>query len=213
MSHGHLEVTEAGAELAAPQGPLHVNPFFDGLNRAMQALNRWLMIPCMLALVAAACILSYSVAARYFFKIPTEWQDETAVFLLVGATFFSSAYVQQFRGHVGIEAVPGLLSPRVNHFRMIVVDAISFLFCAFFAWKSWALCLEALHEGQTSNSTWGPKLWIPYSLMSLGMTLLALQLLIELTSRLADPSRGRAPDPAANIGRDVKQSGAGEVET
>ena len=215
MSHGHLDVTEAGPELAAPQGPLHANPFFDGLNRAMQALNRWLMIPCMIALVAAALILSYSVAARYFLKIPTEWQDEMAVFLLVGATFFSAAYVQQFRGHVGIEAVPGLLSPRVNHFRMIVVDLISFLFCAFFAWKSWALCLEAFHEGQTSNSTWGPKLWIPYSLMSIGMTLLTLQLLVELTSRLADPDRGRTPgrDPAANIGREVRREGAGEVET
>ncbi len=186
MSHAPLDVTEAGTELAAPEGPPHGHPLFAALNRVMQAINRWLMVPCMLALVGAACILTYSVIARYFLKIPTDWQDEMAVFLLVGATFFSSAYVQQFRGHVGIEAIPGLLSARVNHVRMIVVDLISFLFCAFFAWKSWTLCLEAFREGQTTTSTWGPKLWIPYALMAGGMTLLSLQLLLECTSRIAD---------------------------
>lgn len=186
MSHGHIDVTEAGTELTAPEGPPHGHPLFAALNRTMQTINRWLMVPCMLALVGAACILTYSVIARYFLKIPTDWQDEMAVFLLVGATFFSSAYVQQFRGHVGIEAIPGLLSPRVNHVRMIVVDLVSFLFCAFFAWKSWTLCLEAFHEGQTTTSTWGPKLWIPYALMAGGMTLLSLQLLLECTSRIAD---------------------------
>lgn len=186
MSHAPIDITEAGTELTTPEGPPPGHPFLAAFNGAMQRLNRWLMVPCMIALVAAACILTYSVAARYFLKIPTDWQDEMAVFLLVGATFFSSAYVQQFRGHVGIEAIPGLLSPGANHVRMIVVDFVSMLFCAFFAWKSWTLCLEAFHEGQTTTSTWGPKLWIPYSLMAAGMSLLSLQLLLEFTSRLAD---------------------------
>jgi TRAP-type C4-dicarboxylate transport system permease small subunit len=178
-----VDVTQAGLELAEPES-LPKKGFFFTLNRAMQILNRALMIPCMIALVLAAGILSYSVAARYFLKIPTEWQDETAVFLLVGATFFSSAYVQEFRGHVGIEAVVGLLPHGVNRFRMIVVDAIGFLFCAFFAWKSWTLCHEAYVDGVTSNSTWGPKLWIPYALMSVGMTLLSVQLAVECLTRV-----------------------------
>jgi TRAP-type C4-dicarboxylate transport system permease small subunit len=142
------------------------------------------MVPCMVAVVAAAAILSYSVAARYFFKIPTEWQDETAVFLLMGATFFSGAFVQSYRGHVGVEAIATLLSDRVNHWRMLFVEVVSLAFCSFFAWKSWTLFLEALHEGHSSNSTWGPPMWIPYSLMSVGMTLLALQLVLEVLTRL-----------------------------
>ncbi len=205
-----LEVTQAGAELVHPEGAPRGHPLFVALNRAMQRLNGWLMVPCMIAVALAACILSYSVAARYFFKVPTEWQDETAVFLLVGATFFSSAYVQQFRGHVGIEAVTGLLSPRVNHVRMIFVDALGFLFCAFFAWKSWTLCLEAFHEGQTSNSTWGPKLWIPYSLMSFGMTLLSLQLLLECASRIADRDGWRGRVDA--IGDRLRHEGAHAID-
>lgn len=185
MSHGY-DVGEAGLELHDPETLPTGNPVVASLDRALKLVNRCVMVPCMLAVFLAAGILTYSVAARYFFKIPTEWQDETAIFLLMGATFFSGAYVQSIRGHVGVEAIAGLLSPRVNRFRMMFVEAVSFAFCAFFAWKSWSLFREALHEGHSSNSTWGPPMWIPYSLMATGMTLLALQLALEVTSRVVN---------------------------
>jgi TRAP-type C4-dicarboxylate transport system permease small subunit len=190
MSHG-FEVGEAGLELSEPEQPPSGHPLVATLDRAMKAVNRWVMVPCMAALFLAAAILSYSVIARYFFKAPTEWQDETAIFLLIGATFFSAAFVQSHRGHVGVEAIAGLLSPRMNHWRMLFVELLSLAFCAFFAWKSWTLFLEALHEGFTSNSTWGPPLWIPYLLMAAGMTLLALQLLLEVVARVANRDEGK----------------------
>jgi TRAP-type C4-dicarboxylate transport system permease small subunit len=123
---------------------------------------------------------------RYFFKVATDWQDEAAVFLLVGATFFCAAYVQSFRGHIGIEALAGLLPARANRVRLIVVDLLSFLFCAFFSWKSWAMFHEALVEGQTTSSTLAPPLWIPYSLMAFGMTLLSVQILVQFIGRLTE---------------------------
>jgi TRAP-type C4-dicarboxylate transport system permease small subunit len=152
------------------------------LERAMQASNRIIAIPCMAALVVAAAVLTYSVVARYFLKIPTDWQDEISVFLLVGATFLSGAFVQAGRGHIAIEVLAPLLSARVNRIRLALADVISFLFCAFFCWKSWTLLREAWVDGYRSNSTFGPPLWIPYALMSVGMTLLSLQLLIGLLS-------------------------------
>jgi TRAP-type C4-dicarboxylate transport system permease small subunit len=112
----------------------------------------------------------------------TDWQDETAVFCLVGATFLCAAYVQSMRGHVGIEAVVGLLSPKVNRFRQLVVDLVSFGFCLFFCWKSWTLLHEAWVDKQTTSSTWGPPLSIPYGLMSVGMTLLCLQIAVQIVA-------------------------------
>jgi len=157
----------------------------------MRQVNRLVMVPCMVGLLLAAAILTYSVGARYFFKIPTEWQDETAIFLLIGATFFSGAFVQSYRGHVGVDAIASLLSARANWYRMLAVEVATMVFCTFFAWKSWTLFREALHEGHTSNSTWGPPLWIPYLLMAAGMSLLVLQTMLELVNRLASTRRVR----------------------
>jgi TRAP-type C4-dicarboxylate transport system permease small subunit len=85
---------------------------------------------------------------------------------------------------VAIEAVTGLLPPHVNMARQILVDAASFIFCAYFAWKSWLLLLEAWLEGFHSGSTWAPPLWIPYSLMTIGMMLLSLQILLQVVHEL-----------------------------
>jgi TRAP-type C4-dicarboxylate transport system permease small subunit len=176
-----------GFEVQAPQAP--ALPSHRGVATLAVFLNRVnnaLLFISMLAMVLTAAVLSYSVIMRYFFKAATDWQDEAAVFLLVGVTFSCAAYVQSFRGHIGIEALAGLLPPRVNRIRLIVVDLLSFLFCAFFSWKSWTLFHEALVEGQTTSSTLAPPLWIPYSMMAFGMTLLTVQILVQLIGRLTE---------------------------
>jgi TRAP-type C4-dicarboxylate transport system permease small subunit len=175
MSHG----------LAVPShqsGP--VPPALAPLARALALVNRAVLAVSMLALVAAAAVLTYSVLTRYFFKSATDWQDEAAVFLLVGATFLCGAYVQSYRGHIGIEAIAGLLPARIDRLRRVLVDLLTTLFCAFFTWKSWTLFHEALVEKQTSSSSWAPPLAIPYGLMAAGMTLLTVQVLLQLAAEL-----------------------------
>ncbi len=144
------------------------------------SLNSGVLLLSMLALLAACCILTGSVFLRYFLKVPTDWQDEMSVFLLVGAVFMCGAYVQSQRGHIGIEALAGFFSPGVNRIRLLFCDIASFAFCAFFTWKSWSMLHEAFVEGQTTSSSWAPPLWIPYGLMSTGMTLLSLQILLQI---------------------------------
>jgi TRAP-type C4-dicarboxylate transport system permease small subunit len=180
VSHG-FELEARAAELPAlPRaGALGV------ATRALAALNRHTVIVSALAILGAASVLTGSVVTRYFFKVPTDWQDEAAVFLMVGATFLTAAQVQAQRGHVAIAALASILPPRVNRARALVADLVSLLFCTFFTWKSWALLHEAVVDGQTSSSSWGPPMWIPYSLMTVGMTLLTLQLVLQVLHRLA----------------------------
>jgi TRAP-type C4-dicarboxylate transport system permease small subunit len=173
VSHGH------GLESAvSPVRPGHAlagaRPgWFERCNALLLKLS-------MCAMVLTALVLTYAVVSRYFFKAPTDWQDEASVFMLVGVTFSCSAWVQSSRGHIGIEALASVLPPMVNVVRQFVVDLLSFLFCGFFAWKSWTLFHEAWADGQTTSSTFAPPLWIPYSMMAAGMTLLTLQILVQL---------------------------------
>ena len=154
------------------------------MTRALAFLNAWIVRLGGVALLAASLILTYSVVSRYFFKAATDWEDEAAVFCIVGAVFAASAYVQALRGHIGIELLSAFLPPKANRVRAVLVDIASFAFCAFFAWKSWTLWHEAYVDNQTTTSTWGPPLWIPYALMAVGITLLALQLAVQVTEGL-----------------------------
>jgi TRAP-type C4-dicarboxylate transport system permease small subunit len=172
-------------ESATATGTLHPrNTTLALLARSLNWLNRQVLRASMLALVLTAAVLTYSVLTRYFLKIGTDWQDEASVFMLVGAMFMCTSYVQSLRGHIGIEALATLLPEGVNRVRLLLVDIVSTLFCSFFSWKSWTLFYEAWSQGQTTSSSFAPPLWIPYSLMAVGMSLLALQLLLQTATRL-----------------------------
>ena len=166
------------------------NSLVAAVERALSAINRIIVILAALALILACVVLTYSVMTRSIFHSATYWQDEAAVYLIVGATFMTAASVQSTRGHIGIEAFVGMLPPLVNRIRLILVDVASFAFCTFFSWKSWTLAHEAWVDGTVSNSTWGPPLSIPYILMASGMTLLCVQIMLQIVT-----SFGKARHP------------------
>jgi TRAP-type C4-dicarboxylate transport system permease small subunit len=204
VSHGFDAAT------AIPDAKGTEEPQLPGLlglfDRALRGINRVILGLGGLCLVGACLVLSHSVVVRYLLKEPTDWQDEMAVFLIVGATFFSAAGVQAKRGHVAIEALTGLLPPAVNRVRLLFVDVVSLAFCAFFAWKSWTLDHEAWIDGQTSQSTWGPPLWIPYTLMAAGMSLLCLQFILQIAEALLyGPRAAGWAKPKIGIGTDVNK--------
>ena len=111
-----LGLTPAERMTAEPLGAARL------AGRMMVALNHLIVIVSSAALVIASCVLTYSVVVRNAWTISTDWQDEVSVFLIVGAVFMSAAAIQAQRGHIGIEAIVGLLPMRVNRVRVILVD-------------------------------------------------------------------------------------------
>ena len=112
-------------------------------HRIVNRLNAFLIAVSAIAAGLAGCVLTWEVAGRYFFKIPSDWQDELSIFLLVGATFCSASWIQARRGHVGIDALHEILSPAADRARRFLADVAALAFCLFFAWKCWTLLLEA----------------------------------------------------------------------
>ncbi|MFL6659265.1 MAG: TRAP transporter small permease [Massilia sp.] len=179
MSHGF--------ELEPAKGPAKPdNRALAAVSLLLDRFNIMLMRLSMVAIVLTAAVLTYSVAVRYFFKAPTDWQDDVVIFMLVGVTFFCTPYVQSYRGHIGIDALSSLLSPRVNAIRLFLVDVISLIFCAFFSWKSWTMFREAYVDHHTTGSTLELPLSIPYAMMALGMSILTFQILIQVLTHLTN---------------------------
>ena len=184
MSHGiELPGVVQNPARLFDRGPL------ASIERLVDRINALVLTISQLALLSACLILTSSVVLRYYLKIATDWQDEAAVFLLVGMTFLSAASVQSQRGHIGIEAIAGLLPPAVNKVRQFACDLVSLAFCGFFTWKSWDLLHEAWVDGSTTSSTWAPPLWIPYGLMTAGMGLLVIQFCLQVLAGIMGRSK------------------------
>ena len=151
-----------------------------GLSALIAGLNEFVFKISAVSLIAAAVVLTGGVIFSHATKQGVAWQDEVTIYLISGAIFMSAAAVQARRGHIGIEVLDHLLPASVNNARRWLIDALVLTFSLVFAWKSGALLMEAWHEGQTSQSAWGPPLWIPYLILTAGMSLLALQVALQV---------------------------------
>src|SRR5438046_3591517 len=152
------DVDLAGA--VEPRTTIHAGTL-GALERAMIGVNKLMMLFGMIALLVASFVLTYSVFSRYLFRAATDWQDEVAVFSIVGAVFLAGAWVQAQRGHIGIEAVASILPPSVNRVRVVIVDVMTLAFCAFFAWKAWTLSHEPWAATMTTAAPVTPPSALP----------------------------------------------------
>ncbi len=153
---------------------------FLRLARWVEGFNRVLYWISALAILVSSLILTYEVLMRYVFKIPTIWEIESAIYLGVMATFLGSAYGLKDGAHINIDVVLRALSPKARERTQIVTSCLAFLFTAYVGYKGWGLFWEALSKGWRSESLWGPPLAIPYLFLPLGMTMLSLQLVIQI---------------------------------
>ena len=172
---------EHDAILASETPAISVKP--GGIAGIVDTVNEAAFTLSAIALLAAAAVLTFGVVVGHTLGTALAWQDEVTIFLIAGAVFLSAAAVQARRGHIGIEVLDHILPPRVNGARRAVVDGVVLVFCLLFAWEAGGLLNEAVQEGQTSHSAWGPPLWIPYLVLTIGMTMLAVQVALQVGQR------------------------------
>lgn len=150
------------------------------LARWVEGFNRLLYWVSAVAILVSSLILTYEVLMRYVFKIPTIWEIESAIYLGVMATFLGSAYGLRDGAHINIDVVIRALSPGARKRMERVTSCAALLFTAYVAYKGWGLFWEAFSKGWRSESLWGPPLAIPYFFLPLGMSMLSMQLLIQI---------------------------------
>jgi TRAP-type C4-dicarboxylate transport system permease small subunit len=125
---------------------------------------------------------------RYFLNGSTYWHTEAVVYLVLAATLLGLPYVQKLKGHVNVDLVPMLLPPVGRKLLMISSFATAILVLLTMTFYSAELVYLSYSKGWTSDTVWGPPLWIPYMTMPLGFGLFGLQLLADLLELLMTPA-------------------------
>ncbi|MDZ4165605.1 MAG: TRAP transporter small permease [Smithellaceae bacterium] len=158
-----------------------VKNFLFGLMQKIESLNKGLYYVSSLAIVLSAFVLTYQVIVRYILNVPTIWEIEFSVYLIIMATYLGAAYGLKDGAHINIDMITRLLPKGFNKKLSLITSIISLAFCLLVAWKGWEMWWEAASKGWRSESLWGPPLAIPYLFLPLGMTLLSLQYLNLIT--------------------------------
>jgi len=136
------------------------------------------------ALLLSILVIVELVFERYFFQNAITWQTELVTILLVASTFIGSAYVLSEKAHVSMDWIYDFLSRR-NIIRLkIFTSLLSLVFFLFLFYFTFLMVEEAFVKNYTTGTIWDPPLWIPYSSMLVGATLMILQYIAEIIKLL-----------------------------
>ena len=133
-----------------------------------------------LALLLSILVIVELVFERYFFQRAITWQTELVTMLLVASTFIGSAYVLSEKGHVNMEYLYTFLSEKNVTKLKIFTDSLCLIFFLILFYVSYEITYEAFIKNYNTGTVWGPPLWIPYSSMLIGATLMTMSYISEL---------------------------------
>jgi len=156
-------------------------PFF----RAIEFLSDVTGYVSAIAILLATLVIVEQVVVRYVLKLPTIWQVEFAVYLLIAATFLGAAYGLKENSHINIELVTTHLPPGVKRWLDLITSVIALWFCAYLAWKGAVMWWEAYEGGWRTSSLWSIPLVYPYAIIPLGMGATSLQYVVKIADQLS----------------------------
>jgi TRAP-type C4-dicarboxylate transport system permease small subunit len=170
------------------------NPFFNLIDHLAQFAG----YIAALSILAATLIIVEQVVVRYIFKAPTIWQVETAVYLLIAATFLGAPYGLKENAHINIDMLIIHFSSNARRNLHIATSVIAMLFCFFLAYRGAIMWWEAYEGNWRSSSLLSVPLVYPYALIPAGMFLTGLQYLVKMVKMLFRMNR---PSPMPPSGR------------
>jgi len=164
--------------------------------RAIGLLSQASGIVAAMMIVAAVGVTCQMIFIRFVLNGSTIWQTEGVTYMMIGATMLGLPYVQYLRGHVNVDLLPLMLPPVARKVLAFVVMGLTLAVTAVMLWHGYGFWHEAWDWGETSNTPWNPKLWVPYLALPLGFGLYALQLAADTIAMATEiePPFGLAPD-------------------
>lgn len=156
--------------------------------RAVEGLSRFFGVAAAVLLVFAMLVVCQMIFVRYILRAATIWQTEAVVFGATAAVFLGAPYVLLTKGHVGVDFVQMVVSPRTQR-RLTVIGAwLGLLFCLIMTVACSLYLGEAIDGGWTTPSLAAVPLWMPLTPVTVGFGLLSLQYIAEIVKATGEQS-------------------------
>ncbi len=158
----------------------------DKLSQWTGTVSAWIVIPLML-------IVLHEVVMRHFFNAPTGWGYDMCWMLFAAQFMIGGAYTLLHKGHIRIDIVYNILSPRGKLIYDTVLYAVVILpVMVLFTWAGVRFASYAWSAGEKLSTTnWffpsGPS----KTIISVAFFLLGLQCLAELIRNISTLWKGK----------------------
>lgn len=155
-------------------------------------ISEWTGIAAAWTVLPLTLVVTYEVVMRDFFNHPSNWGYDVC-WMIFGLQFMiGGAYTLLHKGHVRIDIVYNILSPRAQQIFDSVVYVVFFLFVLIIlTWAGIKFAADAWISGEyLSTSTWKFPSSAIKTVIPVGYFLLSLQSLAELIRSLSRLRKG-----------------------
>jgi len=146
---------------------------------------------CALAILGMGITVTYEIIARYFFDAPTTWAQEISIYFLLALALLGLAPTLAADEHIRIDLLTRKLPLAVQLWLRICALAAIAIYAGIAAVGGWGMMQQSLRFGRKSLTLLEVPVWIPQTLLPIGMALLALTAVVGIAAllwqRTADP--------------------------
>jgi TRAP-type C4-dicarboxylate transport system permease small subunit len=152
--------------------------FIDGLAEISGLL-------CGLAILAAAIIITLGVILRQLWAANTVLEKDVSSYLLILSVFVGAAYTHKHKGHIGVDVITTYLHHKTRAVIDLAGEILGFIVTIVIARYAWPIWWEVTMLNQHSGLSANLPLVIPYIIIPLGMSLLALVYMVHIPRKIA----------------------------
>lgn len=147
-----------------------------GITRFNDWLGRWVS----LLLLVIFVLLLAEVAFRYLAGAPKVWTSELTQLLFGVYVVLSGGYIMAHGGHVNVDILYSLFSPRTRAIVDLFTSLLFFVFLGALLYFGSSLAWESMSFWEHSQSAWDPPIWPVKLAIPVGAALLLLQGIVKL---------------------------------
>ena len=140
-------------------------------------------------MLAVSFAVIFEVISRFIFNRPTNWVVEYSIYGLVAVTFLGAAYVEKINMHIAVDFVSSRLSPKARTILETATYCLSVIFLGFFCVYGWDFFNTAWQQKRISATVLRTPMWIPYSMMMIGVSILFLQYIKQFIAKFTQLSK------------------------
>ena len=183
-----MSVLETSQAATAPsREAVGARRVFDLVYGIVRRLNGACMAVACVLIGLIALLTVWEAITRYFFRQPATWTYPVASYMLLFSIYLALGFTLQKGGHVSVDFVIEMASPRVRRWLDRLGHVLGLAFVLVFLVQSVRVTSRQLAEGQRDISALSIPIGPISAVVPVGLTLLALTYLLVLIDSFLHP--------------------------